>query len=256
MHKDLDLEYELHAYVDGDLDEAEMERVETYLLRNPDAAAKIRSYLKQKDDLRSAARQGMSIDESPALRELGRVLASQLRPGAAAGWSFAGWRRAMAVAGLFLLGWLSHTVYAPLAETPAFASEIVQAHLLTTSDISEMPPISPERIARLFSRIGEIERLPDLRQFGFEPVGAQLMPSAEGAVLHVPYRDATGQLVSYFLLHDQDEEELPQHMLHKDGITMVYWQHEHSRYALAAPLMDEHISRIATFLDSESTQRH
>lgn len=245
MQTDTDLEFELHAYVDGDLDEESMARVEAYLRSNPDAAVKIRDYLRQKDDLRSVARQRMVLEESPALAELGRNLAKRLQRG-----SRAVWRRPVAVAVLFLLGWLSHMLYAPLAQVPAFANEVVQAHLLTSGDVSEIPPISPERISKLFSRIGEAERLPDLRAFGFEPFGAQLLPSDEGTVLHVPYRDKNGVLVSYFLLHDEDDAEMPRHLLHRDGVTMIYWQHDHSRYALAAPLADEHISQIATFLDS------
>jgi len=245
MRTNTDLELELHAYVDGDLDEESMARVEAYLRNNPDTAAEIRDYLRQKDDLRSAARQKMPLEDSPALAELGRNLAKRLRQD-----SRAIWRRPVAVAVLFFVGWLSHTLYAPLAQVPPFANEVVQAHLLTSGDVSEIPPISPERVSKLFSRIGEIERLPDLRGFGFEPIGAQLLPSDEGTVLHVPYRDQQGVLVSYFLLHDEDDEEMPRHILHKDGVTMVYWQHDHSRYALAAPLADDHLSRIATFLDS------
>lgn len=244
MHTDLDLEFELHAYVDGDLDEESMSRVEGYLQRNPDAAATVREYLRQKDDLRSAARQRTPLDESPALAALGRNLSKRLQGTRRI------WQRPVAVAVLFLFGWLSHTLYAPLAQVPPFANEVVQAHLLTSGDLSEIPPISPERVSKLFSRIGEVERLPDLRAFGFEPIGAQLLPSDEGAVLHVPYRDQQGVLVSYFLLHDDEDEEMPRHVLHRNGVTMVYWQHDHSRYALAAPLTDEHISRIAAFLDT------
>lgn len=254
MQRDIDLEYELHAYVDGDLDEAEMERVEAYLQKNPDAAAKTRAYLQQKDDLRNAARQGISFDEPAAIRALSRILGKHLKRGSVSSWSLSGWRRAMAVAGLFLLGWLSHTIYAPLAQTPAFASEIVQAHLLTSSDFSEVGPISPERLSRLFSRIGEIENLPDLSRFGYEPFGAELLPSAEGVVLHVPYRDAGGRMLSYFLLHDREEDELPRHFLHREGVTMVYWQHDHSRYAIAAPIAVEDMSQIAGFLDTAATQ--
>lgn len=245
MHEDTDLEFELHAYVDGDLDEESMARVEAHLRGNREAAAKVHDYLRQKDDLRAIARQMTPLDESPDLIELQRGLAKRLTRR-----STPAWRRPMSVAVLFLLGWLSHTLYAPLAQVPAFANEVVQAHLLTSGDVSEIPPISPERVSKLFSRIGEIEHVPDLSAFGFEPIGAQLLPSGEGAVLHVPYRDQSGVLVSYFLLHDDNDAELPRHMLHRNGVTMVYWQHHHSRYALAAPMPDDHISQIATFLDS------
>ncbi|MGH8129605.1 MAG: anti-sigma factor family protein [Steroidobacteraceae bacterium] len=245
MQKDTDFEFELHAYVDGDLDEDSMARVEESLRKDPEAAAKVRDYLKQKDTLRGFAREEASSDEAPAIHELGEKLAKRLRPG-----PWPGWRRATVMAMLLVVGWLGHVAYVPLAEGPGFANEVVQAHLLTSSDLSEVLPISRERVSKLFTRIGEIERLPDLRRFGFEPVGAQLLPSDEGVVLHIPYRDAAGKTVSYFLLHDRDEAELPRHFLHRNGVTMIYWQHDHSRHAVAAALQDDEISRIATFLDS------
>ncbi|HZW59997.1 MAG TPA: hypothetical protein VFE85_06870, partial [Woeseiaceae bacterium] len=106
------------------------------------------------------------------------------------------------------------------------------------------------RISKLYSRIGELERLPDLERFGYQPIGAQLLPSDEGAMLHIPYRNAKGMTVSYFLLHDNERAEIPRHVLHREGVTMVYWQHNHSRYAVAAPLEDRELSHIAAFLDS------
>lgn len=248
MQQDIDLEFELHAYVDGDLDEDTMTRVEDYLRRNPGAAAKVRDYLEQKDALRRFAREEVASECAPDVYELGRKLAIRLQPD-----TWFGWRRTTVMAALFLAGWLAHLAYVPLVEGPGFTNEIVQAHILTSTDLEEVPPLSNERISRLFGRIGEMERLPDLRQFGFEPVGAQLMPSDEGAVLHIPYRDNTGKIVSYFLLHDRDEAEVSRHILHKEGVTMVYWQHDHSRYALAAALKDEEISRIASFLDANVT---
>ncbi|MEQ9562881.1 MAG: hypothetical protein RLN69_10195, partial [Woeseiaceae bacterium] len=133
---------------------------------------------------------------------------------------------------------------------PAVATEAVHAHLLMSGDPSEVLPISQARMSKLFSRIGELERLPDLGRFGFEAVGAQLIPSDEGAVLHVLYGDASNRKVSYFLLHDRNVAEVPLHLLHRDGVTMAYWQHQHSRYALAAPLTDDQITEIATFLDT------
>lgn len=239
-----DIEFELHAYVDGDLDEDAMARVEAHLRKNPETAAKVRDYLQQKDDLRVFARQREPAESSPALYELATRLAKRLKPS-----NLFGWRRALVMSVLFIAGWIGHVAYVPLADGPAFANEAVQAHLLTSGDPSEVLPISQERMTKLFARIGELERLPDLRRFGFDAVGAQLIPTDEGAVLHVLYRDTTNRTVSYFLLHDRDVAEVPLHLLHRDGVTMAYWQHEHSRYALAAPLPDDQITDIATFLD-------
>ncbi len=245
MQKDIDFEFELHAYVDGDLDEDAMARVEAYLRENPDTAAKARDYLQQKDDLRGFARQKMPGDGPPAMYDLAERLAKRLKPS-----HLFGWRRALVMSALFIAGWIGHIAYVPLVDGPAFANELVQAHILTSGDPSEVLPISQERMSKLFARIGELERLPDLRRFGFDAIGAQLMPSDEGAVLHVLYRDPANRTVSYFLLHDSDEAEIPLNVLHRDGITTAYWQHEHSRYALAAPISDDQIADIATFLDT------
>lgn len=244
MQEDIDLEIELHAYVDGDLDEDSMARVEEHLRNDSDAAVRVRAYLRQKDDLRDLARRVAPTHDAPAIRELGKQLVKRLRPRAQ--W---GWQRAVVMAGLLITGWIGHMMYVPLVEDPAFAEEAVQAHLLRSSDPSEVLPISQERLAKLFSRIGVAERLPDLHSFGLEPIGAELVPSHEGVLLHLPYRDAFGTTVSYFLLHDRDMAELPMHILRKSGVTMAYWQHADERYAVAASLSEAELSRIAAFLD-------
>jgi len=247
MSKEMDLELQLHAYVDGDLDEAAMVRVEEYLRKNPEAAVKIQAYLKQKDDIRSFAQREVDTDVAPEAYRLGKKLAQRLQPRP----PIRG-KRTLAMAFLFVAGWLGHSLYLPLVNGPSFTDEVVQAHLFSSSDPSELLPLSPERVSRLFARIGEMERLPDLRHLGFEPIGAQLLPSDDGMVLHVPYRNAKGMIVSYFLLHEAEEDEVAPHILHSDGITMAYWQHEHSRFAVAAPLPDEQLSQIVDHLEESA----
>jgi len=247
MRKEIDLELQLHADVDGDLDEAAMLRVEEYLRKNPEAALKIQAYLKQKDDIRSFAQREVGADDAPDAYRLGKKLAKRLQPRP----PIRG-KRTLAMAFLFVAGWLGHTLYLPLVNGPSFTDEVVQAHLFSSSDPGEVLPLSPERVSRLFARIGEMERLPDLREFGFEPIGAQLLPSDDGMVLHVPYRNAKGLVVSYFLLHEAEEDEIAPHILHSDGITMAHWQHEHSRFAVAAPLPDEQLSQIVDHLEASA----
>jgi anti-sigma factor RsiW len=244
MHKEIDLDFELHAYVDGDLDEEAMARVEEYLARNPDTAAKVRAYLRQKDDLRKFARAEATEKEPPALRALARKLARRLKPG-----SIFPSRLAVVMPVMFAAGWLGHVAYAPLLEGPEYTNEVLQAHLLTSTDPAEILPLSPERTAKLFARINEMERLPDLHQFGFEPIGAQLIPTDEGMVLHVPYRDSSGTVISWFLLHDADEAEIRRTILHRQGVSIVSWQHDHSRYVMASALADEQLSQLAEFVD-------
>jgi anti-sigma factor RsiW len=221
-----------------------MARVEEYLARNPDTAAKVRAYLRQKDDLRKFARAEAKEKGPPALRALARKLARRLKPG-----SIFPSRLAVVMPVMFAAGWLGHVAYAPLLEVPEYTNEVLQAHLLTSTDPAEILPLSPERTAKLFARINEMERLPDLHQFGFEPIGAQLIPTDEGMVLHVPYRDSSGAVISWFLLHDADEAEIRRTILHRQGVSIVSWQHDHSRYVMASALADEQLSQLAEFVD-------
>ncbi|HET6566137.1 MAG TPA: hypothetical protein VFG52_12050, partial [Xanthomonadales bacterium] len=204
-------------------------------------------YLKQKDDIRGFAQKELVMDDAPNAYRLGRKLAEQLSPKPKRSG-----KRTLALAFLFVAGWLGHVIYVPLVHGPAYTREVVQAHLLSSADPGEVLPLSPERISRLFARIGELENLPDLRPLGFEPIGAQLLPSDEGMVLHVPYRDANGITVSYFLLHQPFADEVEPHVLHDQGITIMYWQHDYSRYAVAAPLPDERVEQIVQHLEAEA----
>jgi len=249
--EDEPLEFELHGYVDGALDEESMARVEQYLLENPAAAAKVRDYLEEKRHIRDYATEQASLKPSAAIQKLERELARRLRRPRFFRWPHA------AVIGLAFAtaGWLTLTTYPSFSSGPEFTDEILGAHALTSAYPSEVGPLSEERLTRLFSRIGEPARLPDLGGFGFEAVGAQLLASDEGPVLHILYRGNEGQTMSYFIYHDSKPDEVPFHMLHPKGLTMMYWQHDYSRYAVAGPLPDAQMETIARHLDSSLARK-
>lgn len=238
------MELELHGYVDGTLDDEGMARIETYLTKNPEAAARVRDYLRQKEQIANFGRRIDAHETRSDINALERQLAGRFRRR-----SLLRWQRLVATVILVAAGWIGHGLYAGLYAGPSFADEVIQAYWLTTSEPEEVMQLSPERVGRLFARIGEMEYLPDLSRFGYEPVGAQLLPSDAGAMLHVPYRNTSGSVLSYFLLHDDVEAEVPQHLIHKDGVSLAYWQHEHSRYAIAALLEDEELNAVTTYAE-------
>jgi anti-sigma factor RsiW len=243
MNEDAPLELELNSYVDGALDDEAMAAVEKYLQTQPQAAAKVRDYLQQKTHIRAFA-QAAAAEPSAAIEELEKQLAKRLKRK-----SLLGWRRVAVIALLFGAGWIGHSVYVPLVEGPSYTDEVIQAHILASSGPLETGPISADVVARMFTLIGERQRVPDLRTLGLEPVAAKLVPSDEGPVLQVAYRNAAGTIVSFFVLHDDRSDEVPRHVLHRNGITLIYWQHDHSRYAVAAPLADEHVEIIADLVE-------
>lgn len=240
MNDDLPLEFELHGYVDGALDDEAMARVEKHLQEHPETAAKVREYLQQKSHIRAYAQIPEATAPVPEIDKLQRQLARRLKRQ-----TLFRWPRVAVVALVFVAGWLGHVAYLPLFESPRFTDEVIQAHMLATTTPLQATQISTDALTALFSRIDEEQRLPDLRSIGLEPVAAQLLPSERGAMLHIAYRNSAGTIISYFLLHEEEEAYTPRHILRRNGITMAYWQYERSRFALAGPLPGGQLERIA-----------
>lgn len=241
MNEDAPLELELNGYVDGALDDEAMAAVEKHLQTQPQAAAKVRDYLQQKIQIRSFAQTADAVRPSAAIDALEKQLAKRLKRK-----SLLGWQRVAVVALLFGAGWTGHSIYVPLVEGPSYTDEVIQAHILASTGPLESAPISADAVARMFTLIGEQQqRIPDLRTVGLEPIAAKLVASEEGPVLQLAYRNAAGTIVSFFVLHDDRSDQIPRHFLHRNGVTLIYWQRDHSRYAIAAPLADEQVAIIA-----------
>src|SRR5690606_30942639 len=124
MSDDSPLEFELHGYIDGALDDEAMARIERYLESQPHVEAKVRDYLRHKSELRAFARTA-TTRPSPAIDALEKQLARRLKRG-----SLFRWPRVAVVALMIGVGWLGHALYAPIVNGPELAEEMVQAHLL------------------------------------------------------------------------------------------------------------------------------
>jgi anti-sigma factor RsiW len=245
MSEDTPLDLELNGYVDGVLDDETMAAVERYLKQRPEGAARVRDYLQQKAHIRSFAQDPAATTPSKAIDALGRQLGKRLRRRL-----FLFWPRVAVIALLFSAGWMAHSLYVPLFEGPRYTDEVIQAHILAAAVPGDQQQISADVVSRMLTLIGEHQPMPDLSTLGFRPVAAKLVPSGEGPVLHVTYRDIGGTVVSYFVLHDERRTELPRHVVHREGVNMIYWQHQQSRFAVAAPLTDEQLAHIADLIDT------
>jgi anti-sigma factor RsiW len=236
---------ELHSYVDGALDDEGMAAIERYLEGEPQVAAKVRDYLQHKAHIRAYAENAAAVSPSRALDDLEKQLAKHLNPTKL--WT---WPRLGVLSALFAAGWIGHSLYAPLAADPAYTDEVIQAHLLAATVPIQLTPVSPEQLGNLFTRIGERQMVPDLSALGLQPAAAQLVPTDEGFALQLTYQGSNGDLVSYFVLHDDyGEDEVAPHSVQRDGITLVYWQHRRSRYAVAAPGAPDRLETIVRLIE-------
>ena len=243
------LELELHSYVDGALDDEGMAAVERYLEREPHVAATVRDYLLHKAHIRAHAESPTATRPSGTIEDLTTQLAEALKPTRRRRRRVT---RAAVFAALVALGWIGHSAYAPLTAEPAYTGEAIHAHLLAATVPLQLIPPSPEHVGDLFMRIGERQNVPDLSSLGLQPLSAQLVPTDEGFALQLTYRGKSGDLLSYFVLHDAQEDEIAPHSVQRNGITLVYWQHSHTRYAVAGPDRGDRLASIVRLIEPAS----
>jgi anti-sigma factor RsiW len=136
---------DLDAYVDDQVDVTRRIEVEAFLSARPEAAARVMSDLRTRDELRVAlaGSKGMA---RPATADAARRLERAL----ARGHIFGVLQRAAAVAAFVAAGWLANGIIGPMSVTkvvaspqsPAYVDEAVRAHRTTL--VRESMPSQPE----------------------------------------------------------------------------------------------------------------
>ena len=124
-------ETDLDAYVDDQLDVARRIEVEAFLSTRPEAAARVMSDLRTRDELRLALAGSKGLAR-PATTEAAR----RLERGLARGRIFGVLQRAAAVAVFVAAGWLANEIVGPMSVTevvastppPAYVEEAMRAH--------------------------------------------------------------------------------------------------------------------------------
>jgi anti-sigma factor RsiW len=190
-------EHDLHAYVDGRLDDDERAAVERYLAHHPERAQQVRRWQQDAQRLRAALASVPPPFENPALDPAAirarRAERTRMRVMLAASFvlcigigTFGGWQAR---------GWNS-TPVAPM-------SDAVETYKLMVVDRSAQVDFTPSRPGELqtwlATRVGPAVKLPDLSAAGFRPVGGRLFATERGAAAMVLYEDAAGRTLSFYV---------------------------------------------------------
>lgn len=191
-------DYEIQAYVDGRLDAVRQQAVEFYLAQHPERAAEVRAWQRDAQELRAQLSGEPDLADNPALdparirarrRERARrrwvaaaVVLVSLGSGALAGWQARGWRQA--------------------AEQPPMA-DAIQAYRMFTPERAEHLDFVSQRYGDLrewmSQHFAQAPHPPDLAAAGFKPVGARLVPTAEGPAALVLYLNARGEAIAFYV---------------------------------------------------------
>jgi anti-sigma factor RsiW len=266
---------DLHAYVDGVLDEARRIEVEALLARDPEAAAKVANWRAQAVALHALF--DPVLDEAPT--ETMRAAADRLTVARAAAnedrrgaW---GGRAALRLAAAIALvvtgsvgGWMgatwsgSRTAERPAAQTAAvaptpgptplqtFAAAAMRAHNFYTVDNPFMVELGADDRDRLdgwvSERLGKPVFGPNLEAAGYQLVGGRTLPTAYGPGGQYIYEDGQGHRITLFVGSPRSQAPDNAVTIYEQGdVTSAYWVEGPLAYALIGKIGRDRIKEIS-----------
>lgn len=200
---------ELEAYADGELPQADAERVERALEKDTTLRAQFNAISRERVRIEGAVKPNNDDRSDPMAELLARKLQAKLD--AHAQTKRVRRTAAIAVAGLAVaaVGWVGHdyaTAPAPGADgsaagaPPRFVADAAGAHSVFAFD--EVHPVefasSDQAIMQdwFASHLGQSALVPDLGELGFALLGGRLLGDADGAMAQILYENAAGDRVS------------------------------------------------------------
>lgn len=235
---------DLHAFVDGRLDEARRVAVAEWLDGHPEARRRVADWQRQNDLIEGLWGDVAAEPVPPRLR------IERLDRGRR-------WRQAglAAAAALALLatgaagGWYAHGV-TPAANDPmlALAATGVEAHRLYIAEKRHPVEVAAAEEQHLVSWLSKrLDRpllAPSLGKFGLRLLGGRLLPTQDGSpAAQLMYEDPSGARYTLFVTGGSGNDTSFR-ILEKDGVNALYWIDRDTAYALIGTAPRERLIEI------------
>ncbi|MGJ4854194.1 anti-sigma factor [Labrys sp. La1] len=187
-------EDDLHAYIDGALDEARRAEIASYLHAHPDIAARFGSYAGQRSDLRTAFA-AIADEPIPTRLNLAHMIDMQRRPHVSRWWATAAAILLLAIGGSG--GWLLREMTSiPQEGVGALAREASANFSAYASDTVRPVEIRADKATELADwaaeRMGRRPVLPDLSKAGYRLMGGRVVSTPHSPALMLMYDDDRG----------------------------------------------------------------
>lgn len=222
-------EFDLHAYVDGQLDAARRAEVEAFIAAHPDAGAEVQA-LREQNQALHAGFDGVLNEPLPL--HLSNALKQRHWPqGIAAGlvWLTCG----------LVAGWFLHGSAAP-PPMPSFAQQALAAHVLYAVEKRhpvEVPAAQEAHlVAWLSKRLDAPIRAPNLQGEGFALLGGRLLPGDKGPLAQLMYQSANGERLTLIVKRAAQTRETGFKVLQQNGTSVFYWIDRDYGYALSGSI--------------------
>lgn len=235
-------EEDIHALVDGEIEESQRAEVEAQLVGLPEEAERVRVYRQFNAGLK--ALYDPVLDEPvPA-----RLLALRARRGV---WLARYAAAAVLIAFGVALGWFARSL-APIAPSPAptLARQAAVAHAVYAPEVRhpvEVGAAEEDHLVRWLSkRLGTELKCPKLGHLGFDLVGGRLLAGPNGPVAHFMFQDARGaRLTLYVSAQRGESRQTAFRFSQEDRISVFYWIDGRFGYALSGEMGREQLLKIA-----------
>jgi anti-sigma factor RsiW len=246
----------LSAYVDGELEAADRERVDAWLQSHPEDRARVQAW--QADCAALAALFNPVLDEPAPAALRDTVWRRQGAPR---------WAMAAAAAGLLLAGgvlggagvwqWQAKTHAAQLAQVKqqlaagtaqGWVQRAAFAHSIYTNEPRHAVEVGAqeEHLSRWLTRRIDIPvKLFDLKAQGFDLVGGRLLPDGPGKSAQLMYQDAAKRRVTVYLRKPEQGADTAFRFEQQGLLGMFYWVEEGAGYALVGDLPRDTLLALA-----------
>lgn len=249
-------EEDLHAFVDGLLEEKRQHEVQDYLDRHPDAARQVARLAAQRQSLRMALA-GVADESLPTRLNLQRMVADhRTRPW----WQ---WRAAAAFLLAFSLGgfsgWYARTLTPEALPSgiPALAREATTNYWVYASDPNRPVEMGAEKKSELVtwvsSRLQHHITIPDLSKSGYRFIGGRLVTTGHGPAGMFIYDSANGTRLAMVVRPMVVQKDTPM-MKKGDGTLAGFtWAARGLGYSVVAPEVPETLHQLADEVRRQAT---
>ena len=251
----------LHAYVDGQLTDAQRTAVDAYLAAHPEAAALIAQWAKQNDAL-SALFSGTAKEAVPARLNPHRIAESMRSDRLRVLRTVAATLVIVAAAGS--VGWYMRGVLwqeEPIAER--LIDNAVVAHALYVKEKShavEAAADSPNLMRWLSNRIASPIDAPNLTAQGYTFLGGRLLPGENGEHAHGPaaqlmYENAAAERVTLYITGPLPDKKEVWKFEARGGVDAYYWASDSVTCTIVADLPEADVRSLGKTIFEQLTRK-
>lgn len=242
---------DLHAYVDGQLDQERRREVERYLDGHPEEHERVLRY----QALNAALRMRYApVADEPVPERLRRQIPVTARFGLVRIAAAMGWLMIGGVLGALLQNQL--TTPAPVGIEADLVRPAAFAHVVYTPERSHAVDVTADQEAYLVDwlsqRLHTEIRAPNLTGIGYHLVGGRLLPSTNRMAAQFMYEDAAGERITLYVRTGAwANGETAFRYEYADGVGVFYWVDGAKGYAVSGKVDRPELLRITTAVYNE-----